>query len=159
MSNHSDVQCHHSCLGLDQSGIAATIASSIAQLPEEIQGLFWANIGLIGGNTKFPGFRERLCVPFRILRRLLRARLTAIRMSELRTLGPVDCEVVLYLSTEYGVCHVMMMLLANSICAGQSHHGSISVCRCAGQASRLRRARRDARRLSGDGQQRLSSQI
>jgi actin-related protein len=24
--------------------------------------MFWANIGLIGGNTKFPGFRTRLYV-------------------------------------------------------------------------------------------------
>jgi hypothetical protein len=26
--------------------------------------MFWANIGLIGGNAKFQGFRERLSVPF-----------------------------------------------------------------------------------------------
>lgn len=24
--------------------------------------MFWSNIGLIGGNTKFPGFRQRLYV-------------------------------------------------------------------------------------------------
>ncbi|EIW74652.1 actin-related protein Arp6 [Coniophora puteana RWD-64-598 SS2] len=61
-------------IGLDQSGIAATVASSIKLLPEDIQGMFWSNIGLIGGNTKFPGFYERL-------------------MSELRSLAPVDFDV------------------------------------------------------------------
>jgi actin-related protein 6 len=49
-------------LGLDQSGLAATIALSISHLPQDLQGMFWANIGLIGGNTKFLGFRNRLYV-------------------------------------------------------------------------------------------------
>ena len=54
-----------SCLspGLHQAGLASTIAQSIALLPEEIQGMFWANIGLIGGNCKISGFSRRLCVP------------------------------------------------------------------------------------------------
>jgi len=47
-------------LGLDQSGLAATVAISIALLPEDLQDLFWANIGVIGGNSKFPGFSRRL---------------------------------------------------------------------------------------------------
>ena len=47
-------------IGLHQMGLAGAIALSIASLPEDFQGLFWANIGLIGGNTKFPGFRSRL---------------------------------------------------------------------------------------------------
>ncbi|GLB38716.1 putative actin family protein [Lyophyllum shimeji] len=64
-------------IGLDQSGLAATVALSISLLPQDLQGMFWANIGLIGGNTKFPGFRSRL-------------------MSELRSLAPIDCEVVIY---------------------------------------------------------------
>lgn len=38
------------------------IVLSISKLPSDLQGMFWANIGLIGGNTKFSGFRERLCV-------------------------------------------------------------------------------------------------
>lgn len=46
--------------GLHQSGLAATIAASVALLPDDLQGMFWANIGLIGGTTKFPGFHERL---------------------------------------------------------------------------------------------------
>lgn len=38
------------------------IVFSISKLPRDLQGMFWSNIGLIGGNTKFIGFRERLCV-------------------------------------------------------------------------------------------------
>ena len=38
------------------------IVFSISKLPSDLQGMFWSNIGLIGGNTKFKGFRERLCV-------------------------------------------------------------------------------------------------
>ena len=49
--------------GLQQAGLASTITQSIALLPEEIQGMFWANIGLIGGNCKISGFSRRLCVP------------------------------------------------------------------------------------------------
>ncbi|TFK90533.1 actin-like protein Arp6 [Polyporus arcularius HHB13444] len=66
---------------LDQAGLSATVAASIALLPEDLQGMFWANIGLIGGNTAMPGFRNRL-------------------MSELRSLAPIDCEVAVYASDE-----------------------------------------------------------
>lgn len=48
------------CKGLDQSGLATTIAASISALPDELQGMFWANIGLIGGTANFTGFGERL---------------------------------------------------------------------------------------------------
>ncbi|KAF8625937.1 hypothetical protein AX17_006663 [Amanita inopinata Kibby_2008] len=64
-------------LGLEQIGLAGAISLSIGSLPEDLQGLFWANIGLIGGNTKFPNFRSRL-------------------LYELRSLAPVDCEVMVY---------------------------------------------------------------
>ena len=50
-------------IGLSQSGLAGTVAASISALPEELRGMFWANIGLIGGTTKFPGFQQRLYVP------------------------------------------------------------------------------------------------
>lgn len=46
--------------GLDQAGLAETIALSISLMPDDLQGMFWSNIGLIGGNTKFPGFRNRM---------------------------------------------------------------------------------------------------
>ncbi|KAL1760490.1 actin family [Schizophyllum commune] len=64
-------------IGLDQAGIAHAVASSIAALPDDLQGLFWANIGLVGGSTNFGGFRERLLL-------------------ELERLAPTDCEVVIY---------------------------------------------------------------
>ncbi|KAF5311711.1 hypothetical protein D9611_009471 [Ephemerocybe angulata] len=64
-------------IGLDQAGLPATIAHCISLLPADVQGMFWANIGLIGGNTKFPGFKQRL-------------------LAELRTMAPVDSEVVIY---------------------------------------------------------------
>lgn len=57
--------------GLDQSGLAASIAASISLLPDDLQGMFWANIGLIGGTTKFPGFSERLYVDSPIWQHIL----------------------------------------------------------------------------------------
>ncbi|KAI0040286.1 Actin/actin-like protein [Auriscalpium vulgare] len=68
-------------IGLHQAGLAESIAASIALLPDDLQGMFWANIGLIGGNTKFPGFATRL-------------------LSDLRPLAPVECEVVVYESKD-----------------------------------------------------------
>ncbi|KAG7445611.1 actin-like protein ARP6 [Guyanagaster necrorhizus] len=64
-------------IGLNQVGLAGTIAHSISLLPEDLQGMFWANIALIGGNTKFPGFRERL-------------------LADLRPLAPVEHDVQVY---------------------------------------------------------------
>ncbi|KAH8091034.1 actin-related protein Arp6 [Cristinia sonorae] len=68
-------------IGMEQMGLAATIAHTISLLPEDLQGMFWANIGLIGGSTKFPGFKQRL-------------------ITELRALAPVDCMVELYQATD-----------------------------------------------------------
>jgi actin-related protein 6 len=49
------------CLGgLHQAGLGEAIVQSINLIPEDLQGMFWANIGLIGGCTKFPGFAARL---------------------------------------------------------------------------------------------------
>ena len=47
-------------VGLHQAGLGEAIVQSITLLPEDLQGMFWANIGLIGGSTKFPGFSSRL---------------------------------------------------------------------------------------------------
>ncbi|VDC01837.1 unnamed protein product [Peniophora sp. CBMAI 1063] len=68
-------------LGLRQAGLAPTIAQSIALLPEELQGMFWANIGLIGGNSKLPGLAKRL-------------------RTELRPLAPSEYEVVVHESKD-----------------------------------------------------------
>ncbi|KAF9257152.1 actin-related protein Arp6 [Marasmius fiardii PR-910] len=64
-------------IGLDQCGLAEAIAASISLLPEDLRGLFWANIGLIGGSTKFLGFRQRL-------------------LSEVQPLAPTGYEVRIY---------------------------------------------------------------
>ncbi|KAJ7582804.1 actin-related protein Arp6 [Mycena floridula] len=64
-------------IGMNQSGLAETITTSISLLPFDLQDMFWSNIGLIGGNTKFPGFQQRL-------------------MAELRSLAPVTTEVVIF---------------------------------------------------------------
>ncbi|KIM53456.1 hypothetical protein SCLCIDRAFT_1222774 [Scleroderma citrinum Foug A] len=66
-------------IGLEQSGLPGTIATSISLLPHDLQGMFWANIGLIGGNAQFPGFYERLT-------------------TELRSLAPVDYDIQIYRS-------------------------------------------------------------
>ena len=50
--------CYH--LGLQQAGLGEAIVQSINLLPEDLQGMFWANIGLIGGSTMFLGFAARL---------------------------------------------------------------------------------------------------
>jgi len=62
---------------LSQAGLAETIASSISSLPEDLRGMFWANIGLIGGNILFSGFEYRL-------------------LAELQPLAPAGCEVSIY---------------------------------------------------------------
>ncbi|KAI0372330.1 actin-like protein Arp6 [Pilatotrama ljubarskyi] len=74
-----EILFHPTDIGLEQAGISTTVAACISLLPEDLQGMFWANIGLIGGNTALPGFRQRLT-------------------SELRSLAPIDCEVAVYSS-------------------------------------------------------------
>jgi len=68
-------------IGLEQSGLAATVAASISLLPDDLRGMFWANIGLIGGNTNFPGYYERLS-------------------SELLSLTPVEYDLQIYRSED-----------------------------------------------------------
>lgn len=50
--------------GLNQTGLPQTIATCISSLevPDDIRGLFWANIGLMGGNFCMEGIVPRLCV-------------------------------------------------------------------------------------------------
>ncbi|KAG8930478.1 Actin- protein 6 [Tulasnella sp. 417] len=84
--NPSDIGTLHliygsASVGLDQAGLPQTVASCISLLPADVQGLFWANIGIIGGNAKFPGIEERLA-------------------TELRPLAPADCKVSVYKASE-----------------------------------------------------------
>ncbi|KAL5524775.1 ARP6_3 [Sanghuangporus sanghuang] len=66
--------------GLAQAGLSHTVADVISSLPEDMQELFWANVGLIGGNVRLPGFRNSL-------------------MTELRSLEPAEHEVRIYESS------------------------------------------------------------
>lgn len=91
-------------IGLEQIGLAQAIAHSISLLPEELHGMFWGNIGLIGGNTKCPGFVPRLCVirlpvPSYLISTPGHER-ERIRMNELRSLASVDYEIAIYQSPE-----------------------------------------------------------
>ncbi|KAI0263934.1 actin family [Gloeopeniophorella convolvens] len=47
-------------IGLQQAGLGEAVAQAVAALPADLHGLFWANIGLVGGSTRFPGFAARL---------------------------------------------------------------------------------------------------
>jgi actin-related protein 6 len=49
-------------IGLKQSGLPETIALVISMMPAELQGMFWAHIGVFGGLGNIPDFGERLCV-------------------------------------------------------------------------------------------------
>ncbi|KZO98494.1 Actin/actin-like protein [Calocera viscosa TUFC12733] len=47
-------------IGLNQAGLAECVHQAVNALPEEARALAWCNIGLIGGNTLFEGFAQRL---------------------------------------------------------------------------------------------------
>jgi actin-related protein 6 len=56
-----------STIGLQQMGIAETVAHVIGLMPADEQGLFWANIGFMGGLTFTEHLGERLLVCFSAL--------------------------------------------------------------------------------------------
>ncbi|XP_008309590.1 actin-related protein 6 [Cynoglossus semilaevis] len=58
---------HPSDIGIQEMGIPEAIVHSVQSLPEEMQSHFYQNIILTGGNTLFPGFRERLEADLRSL--------------------------------------------------------------------------------------------
>ncbi|XP_032437054.1 actin-related protein 6 isoform X1 [Xiphophorus hellerii] len=58
---------HPSDIGIQEMGIPETIADSVQSLPEEMHPHFYQNIVLTGGNSLFPGFRERLEAELRSL--------------------------------------------------------------------------------------------
>lgn len=58
-------------LGLKHCGLSEAIAHVIAQMPEEFQGLFWANIGVFGGLGNIEAFGERLSVYCRLIHMVL----------------------------------------------------------------------------------------
>lgn len=46
--------------GLNQIGLADTIADIISEMPEELRGMYWANIGIFGGLGYVDALGERL---------------------------------------------------------------------------------------------------
>ncbi|XP_054632356.1 actin-related protein 6 isoform X2 [Dunckerocampus dactyliophorus] len=58
---------HPSDIGLQEMGIPEAIVHSVQSLPEDMQPHMYDNIILTGGNTLFPGFRERLEAELRSL--------------------------------------------------------------------------------------------
>uniref|UniRef100_A0A3Q0SNK8 Actin-related protein 6 n=1 Tax=Amphilophus citrinellus TaxID=61819 RepID=A0A3Q0SNK8_AMPCI len=58
---------HPSDIGIQEMGIPEAIVDSVQSLPEEMQPHFYRNVVLTGGNTLFPGFRERLEAELRAL--------------------------------------------------------------------------------------------
>lgn len=55
-----EVLFNPSDIGLDQAGVAEAIHQAVAACPEELHSALYANILLVGGNTKFAHFQERL---------------------------------------------------------------------------------------------------
>uniref|UniRef100_A0AAZ3R7Z0 Actin-related protein 6 n=1 Tax=Oncorhynchus tshawytscha TaxID=74940 RepID=A0AAZ3R7Z0_ONCTS len=51
---------HPSDIGIHEIGIPEALVNSINNMPEEMQPHFYKNIVLTGGNTLFPGFRDRV---------------------------------------------------------------------------------------------------
>jgi actin-related protein 6 len=46
--------------GSKQGGIADAVIQAVEASPEELRSLLLANIVLVGGTSKLPGFQERL---------------------------------------------------------------------------------------------------
>ncbi|KAL5501343.1 ARP6_2 [Sanghuangporus vaninii] len=106
-------------IGLPQAGLSYTISDAISSLPEDVQGLFWANIGLIGGNARLPGFRNRL-------------------MTELRSLAPAEHEVRIYESSN----PIIAAYLAGAEFARQPGLANVCVTRAEYQEAGSRACRR-----------------
>lgn len=51
---------HPSDIGIQQTGLPETIAYVISQMPPEVQGMFWAHIGVVGGLGNIEALGERL---------------------------------------------------------------------------------------------------
>ncbi|KAF9924112.1 Actin- protein 6 [Linnemannia zychae] len=47
-------------IGMEQAGIPEAIVDAVSACDEEIQGMLYANVVLIGGNARLPGFRRRI---------------------------------------------------------------------------------------------------
>ncbi|KAI1321205.1 Actin- protein 6 [Mortierella claussenii] len=55
-----EILFHPSDIGMEQAGIPEAIVDAISACDEEIQGMLYANVVLIGGNARLPGFKKRI---------------------------------------------------------------------------------------------------
>lgn len=60
-----EILFYPSDIGIDQAGIASVIVQSIDLCPADIQPLLYQQILLVGGNSKFPNFKDRLLAELR----------------------------------------------------------------------------------------------
>ncbi|KAG0341434.1 Actin- protein 6 [Podila horticola] len=54
-------------IGMDQAGISEAIVDAISSCDEEIQGMLYANVVLVGGNARLPGYKKRIARDLRQL--------------------------------------------------------------------------------------------
>ncbi|TPX56819.1 hypothetical protein PhCBS80983_g04267 [Powellomyces hirtus] len=54
-------------IGIEQAGIPEAIIQAVQQIDPDLQGLFYSNILVVGGNAHLPGFKERLETELRSL--------------------------------------------------------------------------------------------
>ncbi|KAF8980560.1 Actin- protein 6 [Entomortierella lignicola] len=47
-------------IGMEQAGIPEAVVDAVSACDEEIQGMLYANVVLIGGNARLPGFKKRI---------------------------------------------------------------------------------------------------
>ncbi|KAJ3043539.1 Actin- protein 6, partial [Rhizophlyctis rosea] len=76
---------HPSDIGVDQAGLPEAIVQAIDTCDPDLQGMFYSNIILTGGNARFPGFKERL-------------------YGELRKLAPTSYDINITLPTDPTTC-------------------------------------------------------
>ncbi|CAI5735728.1 unnamed protein product [Peronospora destructor] len=76
-----EVLFNPSDIGIHQAGIAEALVQAVKTCPEELSDAFYANILLVGGNTKFKNFRQRLD-------------------RDLRSLTPVDFDIGFHVPTD-----------------------------------------------------------
>ncbi|KAF7728358.1 Actin- protein 6 [Apophysomyces ossiformis] len=55
-----EILMHPSDIGLQQAGIPEAIVESVDACDAELRGLLFANVVLVGGSAKFPGYQERI---------------------------------------------------------------------------------------------------
>lgn len=87
-----EVLFHPSDIGMNQAGIAEAILQAVNACPELWHGALFDNILLVGGSTKFRGFRARL-------------------EQDLRPLVPDEYSITLHTPPEYAQCGMLIITI------------------------------------------------